>query len=534
MIEKLWFLIPEMILFAGVVVVSILGLSPVRALRDVTPWVTIGALVLASAVTPLLYTPERVASAELLMPHVGWYMKVAIMLIAAMLVLMCIGLIDRHYEGEVKAGRTAFDPMRVNRGEFFVLLLFSVMGATLVCNANDLIWLFLALELTSLPTYVMVAMSRPSRKAQEAGVKYFFLGAFATAMFLYGFALLYGSTGTMILTEMRTEFAAQAAGEGINTFGIVGMILAILGIGFKIAAAPLHFYVADVYEGAASAVTAYIAFVPKAAGMLGLILLLGTMGWYGHLGEDAFGLPEPIVYALWMMAVLTMTLGNVAALLQRSVKRMLAYSSIAHSGYMMIGLIAGPGLGINGILFYLSAYGIMNTAAFAVLAGLERSSQEIETVDDIAGLRLKHPAMAIVLAISSASLLGLPPLLGFMGKLYLFVAGVEAGHVPLVIIAGINSAISAGYYLYLVQLAILSRPSAQAETIVKSPRLWPRVAGMIGAALVVIVPIFTEALYSASERATLDYDERAPMLGEAQDEGLDGAKPQSEELASRD
>jgi NADH-quinone oxidoreductase subunit N len=429
---------------------------------------------------------------------------------------MCIGLIDRHYEGEVKAGRAIFDPMRVNRGEFFVLLLFSVIGATLVCNANDLIWLFLALELTSLPTYVMVAMSRPSRKAQEAGVKYFFLGAFATAMFLYGFALLYGSTGTMILTEMRTAFAEQAAGDGINTFGIVGMILSVLGLAFKIAAAPLHFYAADVYEGAASAVTSFIAFVPKAAGMLALILLLGTMGWYGHVGPDQFGLPEPVVYALWMMAVLTMTLGNVAALLQKSIKRMLAYSSIAHSGYMMIGLIAGPGLGINGVLFYLSVYGIMNTAAFAVLAGLERSGQEIETVDEIAGLRLKHPAMAVVLAISSASLLGLPPLLGFMGKLYLFVAGIEAGHLPLVVIAGVNSAISAGYYIYLVQLAILSLPSAQAETIVKSPRLWPRVAGMIGAALVVIVPIFTEALYSASERATQDYEVLPRVAGDGE------------------
>jgi NADH-quinone oxidoreductase subunit N len=534
MIEKLWFLIPEMILFGGVIVVSIFGLSPVRSLRDATPWVTIGALVLASAVTPLLYTPERVAGADLLMPHVGWYMKVAIMLIAAMLVLMCIGLIDRHYEGEVRAGRATFDPMRVNRGEFFVLLLFSVMGATLVCNANDLIWLFLALELTSLPTYVMVAMSRPSRKAQEAAVKYFFLGAFATAIFLYGFALLYGSTGTMILTEMRVAFGEQAAAGGINTFGIVGMIMAILGIGFKIAAAPLHFYVADVYEGAASAMTAYIAFVPKAAGMLGLILLLGTMGWQGHLGEGVSGLPEPVIYALWMMAVLTMTLGNVAALLQKSVKRMLAYSSIAHSGYMIIGLIAGPGLGINGVLFYLSAYGIMNTAAFAVLAGLERSGQEIETVDELAGLRIKHPSMAIVLAISSASLLGVPPLLGFMGKLYLFVAGIEAGHVPLVVIAAINSAISAGYYLYLVVLPLLMAPSAQAETIEKSPRLWPRVAGMIGAALVVIVPIFTEALYSASARATREYDEAAPRVRVDESSTDPAAKPASDELASRD
>ncbi len=189
------------------------------------------------------------------------------------------------------------------------------------------------------------------------------------------------------------------------------MILAMLGICFKIAAAPMHFYAADVYEGAAAPVTAFLGFVPKTAGMIAMILLLGTMGW----GEYD-GLPRAITTMLWMMAVLTMTLGNVGALLQKSVKRMLAYSSIAHSGYMLIGVIAGPGLGINAVLFYLLAYGIMNTAAFAVLAGLERRGQEIESMDDLAGLRQRHPMMAAVMAVSAGSLLGVPPLLGFSGS----------------------------------------------------------------------------------------------------------------------
>jgi NADH-quinone oxidoreductase subunit N len=375
----------------------------------------------------------------------------------------------------------------------------------LVCNANDLIWLFLALELTSLPTYIMVAISRPSRRAQEAAVKYFFLGAMASAVFLYGFALLYGSTGTMVLTEMRTAFAQQADGGGINTIGMIGMILAILGVGYKIAAVPMHFYAADVYEGAAAPVTAFLAFVPKTAGVIAMILLLSTVGWEGTALEP--GLPRPILTTLWMLAVLTMTLGNVGAILQKSVKRVLAYSSIAHSGYMLIGVIAGAGSsasGINAVLFYLLAYGIMNTAAFAVLASLERRGQEIESMDDLAGLRLRHPMMAAVLAIASGSLLGVPPLLGFWGKFFLFVAGIKAGQIVLVVIACLNSAISAWYYLRLIALPIMAKPSAQAETIVPGPQPWPRVAAIVAAMLVVLLPapFLISRLFEASESAT--------------------------------
>jgi NADH-quinone oxidoreductase subunit N len=208
-----------------------------------------------------------------------------------------------------------------------------------------------------------------------------------------------------------------------------------------------------------------------------------------------------------MLAVLTMTLGNVGAILQKSVKRVLAYSSIAHSGYMLIGVIAGAGSsasGINAVLFYLLAYGIMNTAAFAVLASLERRGQEIESMDDLAGLRLRHPMMAAVLAIASGSLLGVPPLLGFWGKFFLFVAGIKAGQIVLVVIACLNSAISAWYYLRLIALPIMAKPSAQAETIVPGPQPWPRVAAIVAAMLVVLLPapFLISRLFEASESAT--------------------------------
>ncbi len=518
MVEKLWFLMPEMCLFAGAVVVSVVGLSHRRALRDALPLVTCLFLLAAFVITPLLYGADRVydeqgiSRAGLLMPMLGKYVKMIVCAIGIVLTMLSVGLIDRRLDAAVEAGRTTFDPMRVNRGEYFAFFLLSLIGVMLVCNANDLIWLFLALELTSLPTYVMVAMSRGSRRAQEAAVKYFFLGALAAGIFLYGFALLYGATGTVVLTEMRDVLAIQRGSpDGINLIGIVGMILAILGVSFKIAAVPMHFYVADVYEGAASPVTAFLAFVPKTAGMLAIILLLGTVGWGDPLGVGPAGLPRPILAALWMVSVLTMTLGNVGAMLQRSAKRMLAYSSIAHSGYMLIGVIAGPGWGISAVLFYLLAYGLMNTAAFAVLAGLERQGEEIETLDDLAGLRHRHPTMAVAMAVAAGSLIGIPPLLGFFGKFGLFIAGVEAGHIELVVIAGLNSAISAWYYLRLVGLPIFAKPSAQSETIVRGPSVWPRVAAVLTAAAVAILPVFSGRLFQEAGAAVENRPEGPPV-----------------------
>ncbi len=513
MLQKLWFLIPEMTIFVGVVVVFIMGLSPSKRVRELLPLITSVFLGLGLVLTPLVYESEtgRIylqQSGFLLLPMLGKYVKMVVCGIGIILAMTTVGMIDRRLESAMASGRIGFDPIRANRGEFYAFFMLSLMGVMLVCNANDLIWLFLALELTSLPTYIMVAISRPSRRAQEAAVKYFFLGAMATAVFLYGFALLYGSTGTMILTEMREAFHAQAiAGArspginaGINVVGIIGMILALVGVSFKIAAAPMHFYAADVYEGAASPVTAFLAFVPKTAGFIAIILLLSTLGWSFQAGADQ--LPQPILITLWMIAVLAMTLGNVGAILQKSVKRVLAYSSIAHSGYMLIGIIAGPAHdGINAVLFYLLAYGVMNTAAFTVLAGLERKGVEIESMEDLAGLRVKHPVMAIVMALASGSLLGIPPLLGFFGKLYLFIAGVEAGQIPLVVIAGLNSAISAWYYLRLIAMPIMSKPSAQAETIVSNPHKWPRIAGIVTAIAVVALPLLLSPLFKASEDA---------------------------------
>ncbi len=504
--DKVFLLLPEIWLFLGAVVASVMGLAHSRAVRDAVPLVVCAFLAVAMVAVPLVYAdPARVVRAGLLLPGIGPYVKVVVCAVGIVLAMLSVRLVDRRLEEAIAEGRSRFDPIRVGRGEFYAFFLLSLMGVMLICNANDLIWLFLALELTSLPTYIMVAISRPTPRAQEAAVKYFFLGALATGIFLYGFALLYGATGTVVLTEMRAVLAVQAAG-GLSRLALLGMLLSLLGISYKIVAVPMHFYAADVYEGAAAPVTAFLAFVPKTAGMLAMIVLLSTVGWSGHLKLGEPGLPKEIMVSLWMIAVLTMTLGNVGALLQRSAKRLLAYSSIAHSGYLLIGVIAGPSAGpgvsgIDAVLFYLLAYGVMNTAAFAVLAALERQGEEIEALEELAGLRHNHPVMAVVMAVAALSLIGFPPLLGFWGKLWLFIAGINAGLLSLVIIAGVNSAISAYYYLRLMGLPLLAMPNAQSETIVRRRVLWPRVAAVLTAVAVIVLPLFTKRLLQTGANA---------------------------------
>lgn len=459
MVEKLRYIVPEIVLFAATCVVMVVGLSPAPAIRRLCAPIAIVALLAAGAAA--LIAP---ASPTSLLPALMPFAKALIAAVGVLLVMLITGTVDRDYESAIERGGT-WDGIRSTRGEFYSFVLFSLTGLMLCASADDLIWIFLALELVSLPTYVMVSISTAGTRSQEAGIKYFFLGALGAAFFLYGFALLYGATGTTLLfgdgvtPGIAQVLAQQTAQQGSTpVLAVLGMVIAVVGVSFKIAAVPMHFYTADVYEGASSSVSAFLAFVPKAAGIIVLILLAASMGWATEGGS----LPEPIRAVLWVMAVMTMTVGNVLALLQRNIKRVLAYSSIAHSGYMLVGLIAGPGdagapLSQNGVaatLFYLLCYGFMNLGAFAVLACLERRSaggvrEEIETFEDLRGLCASRPLLGWTMVLCSLSLLGLPPLLGFWGKLYLFTSAISAGELALVVIMGFNSAIAAYYYLRL-------------------------------------------------------------------------------------
>lgn len=525
MMERLSFLWPEIILFATTCVVMVMGLSRTLQVRKLTAMVVALGLALAMLsawkTTPYLHatvytdvtgkvydapepawTPQgenvTASSGQMLLPNLPVYAKCMIPFVALLILPMLAGTVDRKHESQIASGQAKFDPLKSNRAEFYAFFLFSVTGLMLCASADDLIWLFLALELTSLPTYIMVAISSAGNKAREAGVKYFFLGALGAAIFLYGFALIYGGTGSTNLNAI----ASQIANGGLSTLTLLGVLMSIIGICFKIAAVPMHFYTADVYEGAAAPVSGMLAFVPKTAGFLAILLLCAAVGWSTpRVGEIGGSLPEAIRVTLWVIAALTMTVGNVLAILQTSVKRILAYSSIAHSGYMLVGVIAGPSSfeftknGVAAVLFYLFCYGVMNVGVFAVIAALERTPgpdgepREIESVDDLRGLCKQYPLLGWCMVICSLSLLGLPPLLGFFGKLPLFTSAITAGELPLVIVLGLNSAIAAYYYLRLAGAAMLEVRSPSSEAVVACPKAARGWAAALSAAGVIVFAV---------------------------------------------
>jgi len=498
MIEKLPLLWPEIFLFLGTCLVMVVGLSPSAVLRQLCGPITMLSLAVAGVAAQLAPTPEQA-----LLPGLAPYAKSMIAVVGLVLCMLASGTVDREEESAIARG-AKFNPLRLNRAEFYAFFLFSLTGLMLCATADTLIWLFLALELTSLPTYVMVTISTRENRSQEAGVKYFFLGALGAAIFLYGFTLIYGGTGTTRFYEIRETLQSG----GLNELTLLGVILSIVGIGFKIAAVPMHFYTADVYQGSASPISAFLAFVPKTAGFLALLLVVGSVGWDWGAG----GLPDTVRMVLWVLAALTMTVGNVLAWLQTSVKRILAYSSIAHSGYMLVGVIAGPGentfwsSGVSAVLFYLLVYGLTNAGAFAAIASLERRNddgtvREIDSIEDAKGLCSTHPAQGWMLALCAASLLGVPPLLGFFAKLPLFAAGVHAGEIPLVVVLGVNSAIAAFYYLRLIKAPLLEEPDAGAEPMERSPFLGRTVAGLVSAACVVVPLVIANNLMSAASKA---------------------------------
>jgi NADH-quinone oxidoreductase subunit N len=297
---------------------------------------------------------------------------------------------------------------------------------------------------------------------------------------------------------MREAFMLQAQTGGIGAMAVVGTLLAVIGICFKLAAVPMHFYAPDVYEGASSPVAAFISFVPKVQGFVTLVLLLGTVGWSAG-GESA--IPQVIAAVLWMIAVLTMTLGNIGALLQRSAKRMLAYSSIANSGYMLVGILAGPTIGIDATLLYLLTYGVANLATFGALAAIERNGQEVDAIDDLAGLRVRAPAMALALAIGALSLTGIPPLLGFWGKLDLLVASAEGSQRALLVIMALNSGIAAFYYLRLVALPFVQDPTPRTQGVAGVHSPWPRLSALVFAVGCIVLPFAVNQLKSESQGA---------------------------------
>lgn len=336
----------------------------------------------------------------------------------------------------ILAAMDYLDKNNLHKGEYYVLLLFAVSGMMVMAAATDLIIVFLGLETMSFALYIMAALNRRSRPSAEAGLKYFLLGGFSSAFFLYGAALVYGATGSANFTEI-----GQVLAGGPAPMALLGLGLLLVGFAFKVAAVPFHWWTPDVYHGAPTSVTTFMSVGTKAAAFAALMRLLVA-------SFPAFTLDWQL--ALAILSVLTMTLGNIAALAQKDVKRMLAYSSIAHAGYILVGVAAGTTQGISSAAFYLLVYTFMNIGAFAVVGALERKNAVGTPVDEYAGLAARSPWLAAVMAIFLLSLTGFPPLAGFWGKVYLFSAAVDANLTWLAVIAVINSGIAVFYYFGVI------------------------------------------------------------------------------------
>ena len=388
-------------------------------------------------------------------------------------------------------------------GEYHGCLLLIIAGTGLVAAANDLVSLFLALEVISIPTYLLLYLPRSNPAAQEATVKYFLLSIFSSALLLYGLSFLYGSVGSTNLDVIRAALR-QAEPAQLPPVLVVALVLIVAGLGFRVTAVPFHFYAPDVYEGAPTVGAALLTFIPKVAGFLALFaVVVGTL----LVGERTTPLVSQATLLFWILATVSMFLGNVLGLLQDNVRRLLAYSSVAHAGYMLVALGAGQleGAAVSGteaLFFYLVVYGAMAVGVFAVLALLDRVGPPVATIDDLAGLGRTHPVAALLLTIFLFSLTGLPPTAGFWGKLYIvFAAWFEGSSLykVLAVLVAINAAIGAWYYLRIVA-AMYLRPAVHPR---QTPRETPALlATAVCALLTVGLFVAPGLLWSAVERAT--------------------------------
>lgn len=335
-----------------------------------------------------------------------------------------------------------------NHGEFYALVLFSVVGMFAMAAGNDLILLFIGLELMAISTYVLVGFLRGDRRSNEAALKYLLLGAFSSGIFAYGLSLFYGLTGSTKLPEIAARLSQLMADRPHDLIAIVALVTTLAGLLFKIAAVPFHMWAPDAYEGAPTSITGYMSVAGKAAGWA--ILLRIFLGALPAMRD----LYQPL---LIFVAIATLTLGNLAAISQNNLKRLLAYSSISHVGYMLLGLIAGNEMGIQGIMFYLMVYLFMNLGAFAVITSLRRREIIGDDIEDIAGLFSKAPTEAVLMLLFLLALAGIPPLAGFYGKYFIFLSLIQTGHYALAVLAVAYAAVALYYYLRIANAMFMGK-----------------------------------------------------------------------------
>ncbi|MBF0368078.1 MAG: NADH-quinone oxidoreductase subunit NuoN [Magnetococcales bacterium] len=377
----------------------------------------------------------------------------------------------------------------IANGEFYVLTLFSLLGAMIMASSGDFLTLYLGLELMSLSIYILAAYRRDDPKSNEAGLKYFLLGSLASGLLLYGISMIYGNTGTTLFSELPAILQQGHLSAGLG----LGLVLVIAGLAFKIAAAPFHMWAPDVYEGAPTSVTAFMAVLPKLAAFAAIYRILP--GAFGHLQEQWSTI-------LQLLALLSLAVGAFAAIVQTNIKRMLAYSSIGHVGYALIGLAAGGAEGFQAVLVYLAIYIFMNLGAFALILVLNHDGEFGESITDYKGLAHKRPLLGFLMAMFMFSMAGIPPLAGFVGKFYVFMAAVKSGMLGVAIMGVLFSAVGAFYYLRIVKFMYFD----QAEDDFKMPvTSYSRVVIAVSSFVVLVWGIFPGYLLSWTEASIQNF-----------------------------
>jgi NADH-quinone oxidoreductase subunit N len=531
------YLIPEMILGAAACVLFIGG--TIRAHRHLWGGVALASLIVAGLV--LMWSP---------LPHFESASAADAVRYASPVLLDRLALLLRAVSiiGGIILVLVCWDATPENRAaDYHACLLLMVAGMGLSAAANELITLFLALELTSIPTYLILYLGKSTRPeeaidapAQEAAMKYFLLSIFSSALTLFGFSYLYGLAGTTNLPGLADAFRRanqlvvpmeNAAPSPLMGMGMIALVMVVAGLGFRLTAVPFHFYAPDVYQGTTTPNAAVLAFVPKVAGFAALVRVLGFV--LPSLSQEVFAanaaqpiLSDQLPVLLWIIAAVTMTLGNILGLLQDNLRRLLAYSSVAHAGYMLIGLAVAPTLlgasnsmvdGVDTVFFYLVAYGAMTIGAFGVLHYLDTTGQRAATMDDLAGLSRTRPGMALLMILFLFSLIGIPLTAGFMGKFLLFAGALDVPANPdlaasleqrklfitLAVMAAINAAIGGWYYLRIAAVMYLREPSPFVDNVSdKRERSWPvLVAVWLCALLTLGIGVYPASLKQAVQAA---------------------------------
>ena len=471
-LSDFYYILPELVLTAGSLLVLIADVALPKAQRGALAWVTLLALgATAVSLAPFTSTRVEVAHGLMAVDQFALFFKVVFLFAAAITVLMSVRYLA--VEG-------------ASPGEYYFLILCATLGMFVMAGGIDLITIFIGLETMAVSFYILAGFIKPNQRSNEAAVKYFLLGAFSLGILLYGMSLMYGLSGTTNLRVMAALFTGQERDPRL----VLAVILVVAGVGFKIAAVPFHMWAPDVYEGAPTPITAFLSVGSKAASFAMLIRIFVE-------GLPAMNADWRLLFEV--LAIVTMTVGNVAAVTQSNVKRMLAYSSIAHAGYVLIGIVAWSPTnprGITATLIYLMIYSFMQLGAFAVIVLLRRQDVVGDELKDFGGLHVRNPFAAFAMLLFMLSLGGIPPTAGFMGKFWLFSAAIDAHYYWLAFIGVLNSAISLYYYIRIVVFMYVKK-----ETIGSQPTMSPALGVVLGLAVAgtLVIGIYPRLLFELAE-----------------------------------